>query len=168
MSGGHRAAPAPVSAHRGRLAEPKASPVKVQLTRSRERAVGMRCGVPSPSRSGSLVPYAYHHPSLPRTTEGSANVSAKPLLTGLRYAARRPACAAELATDPAADELAEVATADPAADLAAAAVAVGPLMREPVSSVPVARAAASEPARRDGPPPRTTVCAIWTPLSTVA
>src|SRR3954452_3819419 len=78
------------AAHFGSVAVVKASPVCVHETKSRERATGMRCGVPSPSRNGSDVPYAYHQPSLPRITDGSANVSANVRLTGLTYGVRRP------------------------------------------------------------------------------
>src|SRR3954468_21632401 len=82
--------PAPGAAHFGSVASLKASPACLHDTRSRERAIGMRCGVPSPSRSGSDVPYAYHQPSLPRITDGSANVSAKVRLTGFTYGVRSP------------------------------------------------------------------------------
>src|SRR3712207_1399476 len=41
--------------------------------------------LPSPSRSGSVVPKAYQKPSLPLITAGSANVSAKSFDTGLVY-----------------------------------------------------------------------------------
>jgi hypothetical protein len=75
--------PASASAQEGSVALLKASPTWVQLTRSDERAIGMRCGVPSPSLSGSEVPYAYQYPSLARISDGSANVSANVRDTGL-------------------------------------------------------------------------------------
>src|SRR5689334_9673686 len=43
--------------------------------------MGMRWAVPL--RSGSVVAYEYHQPSRPRTTAGSAKVSANCLVTGL-------------------------------------------------------------------------------------
>lgn len=47
--------------------------------------MGSRCARPSPSVSGSDVPKAYHSPSWPRITAGSAKVSAKAAETGLVY-----------------------------------------------------------------------------------
>src|SRR3954453_10008763 len=66
----------------GRFAAENTDPVEVQVTRSVERAVGISAGVPVPERSGSLVAKAYQAPSSPRTSDGSANVSAKPDETG--------------------------------------------------------------------------------------
>src|SRR5215213_156325 len=123
------------AAHFGRVAVVKASPVCVQDTRSLERATGIRCGVPSPSRSGSDVPYAYHQPSLPRITEGSANVSAKVRLTGLTYGVRWPGGAG-------------------------AAVAAGMASIEPAVSEPVAMAVASAALHRERPRGRTAVCVM--------
>jgi hypothetical protein len=70
-------------AHDGRLASVNASPRYSQPTRSAERMIGIRCGSSSPSNSGSEVPNAYHQPSLPRITAGSAKVSAAGADTGL-------------------------------------------------------------------------------------
>src|SRR3954471_10175510 len=87
MSGAHRAARRAASAQAGTVSSVNASPTYCHVTRSVERDIGTRWREPagSPSRSGSVVPYAYHQPSLPRMTEGSANVSAKPALTGFVY-----------------------------------------------------------------------------------
>src|SRR5215213_1690667 len=123
------------AAHFGRVPVVKPSPVCVQDTRSLERATGIRCGVPSPSRSGSDVPYAYHQPSLPRITEGSANVSAKVRLTGLTYGVRWPGGAG-------------------------AAVAAGMASIEPAVSEPVAMAVASAALHRERPRGRTAVCVM--------
>src|SRR5690348_7600076 len=89
MSGAHRAALREVSAHDGLVGI--ASATKSQSTRFVERAMGRTCAVPSPSRSGSEVPNAYHVPSLPRMTEGSAKVSAKSAETGFSYVGAPPA-----------------------------------------------------------------------------
>jgi hypothetical protein len=81
MSGAHR--PAVGVAQAGRFAAENASPAYVQFARSVERRIGNTCGVVSPALSGSLVPNAYQTPSLPRTTAGSAKVSAAGAETGL-------------------------------------------------------------------------------------
>src|SRR5687767_13003118 len=82
MSGAHR--PAVAVAHAGRFPGENASPWYVQSARFVDRRIGSRRGVVSPAFSGSLVPNAYQAPSLPRTTAGSANVSAAGADTGLR------------------------------------------------------------------------------------
>src|SRR5689334_21464348 len=91
MSGAHR--PAVEVAHVGRLLPSKTVPRYCQLDPSRVRAMCMR-PEGSPALSGSEVAYAYHQPSRPRITDGSANVSENESDTAFSYAASRCALGA--------------------------------------------------------------------------